>query len=265
MSLAPGGDSYGMRFLEVTDYAVRSAAVRLIRRDTPLEFLILPMVHIGDRSFYDAVTARLRGSHLIVAEGVGRPADPPPDPTLNWSTLNWPGLEMDELRPARRRWDPLSAGYRLAARFDRLGLAEQDIDYDALGVPVLWPDLTDEELTDGWRQVPAWQRALLTAASPLIGLHSGAFGTRRSLAEQLARDDEPELPPGFEQLHDLVGPRRDRLLMTALEAVHEVHAGDPLTVAVVYGAAHAGPITDGLRDRYGYGVRDAEWLTVFTL
>ncbi|HEY0534994.1 MAG TPA: hypothetical protein VGD29_25710 [Actinoplanes sp.] len=67
---------------------------------------------------------------------------------------------------AKPRWGALSAltaSYRLAARFDRLGLVEQDIDYDALGIPVLCPDLTDEEFAAGRGELPPWQRALMPA------------------------------------------------------------------------------------------------------
>lgn len=254
-----------MRFIEVTDYAVRSAALRLTRPDSPLEFLIFPMIHIGDASFYADVTSRLRRTDLIVAEGVGGPEEPPPvDPTLHW-----PGLELEDLSPPKPRWSAaglaLTASYRLAARFDRLGLVEQDIDYDALGVPVLCPDMNDKEFAAAWRQLPAWQRTLMMLTSPLAGLQRLALGDRRQFARGLAAVDTFEPPPGYEQVVDLIGAQRDHLLMTALEAIHEVHSGDPLTVAVVYGALHVPPLTDGLRERYGYVVRDAEWLTVFTL
>jgi hypothetical protein len=266
MSVAAPDDSGDMQLIEVTDYAVRSAALRLTRRESPLQFLIFPMVHIGEPAFYAAVTSRIRHADLIVAEGVGGPSEPEVDDP----TLHWPGLELEDLPPVPPRWGALSAltaSYRLAARFDRLGLVEQDIDYDTLGIPVLCPDMTGEEFAAGWRELPAWQRALMMAAGPLIGLDHLAFGSRRSLAAHLALDDNDvhDPPPGAEKLLDLIIGRRDRLLMTALEAIHEVHAGDPLTVAIVYGAYHVPAITHGLRARHGYSVRDAEWLTVFGL
>jgi hypothetical protein len=105
------------------------------------------------------------------------------------------------------------------------------------------------------------------AAGPLIGLDRLAFASRRSLAAELSLDDTDvhDPPPGREELLDLIVARRDRLLMKALEAVHEVHSGDPLTVSVVYGAYHVPAIIRGLRARYGYTVQDIEWLTVFTI
>jgi hypothetical protein len=59
-----------MQLIEATDYAVRSAALRLARRDAPLRFEIFPMVHLAEPAFYAVVTDRLRRSDLIVAEGV---------------------------------------------------------------------------------------------------------------------------------------------------------------------------------------------------
>ena len=270
--------SGGMQIVEVTDFGVRSAVLRLTRRDTPLRFEIFPMVHVGEAAFYDAVTERLRRCDLIVAEGIGRP-ESPGAPGLDADLgLDWPGLELNDpaAEPRDRkpwRWDAVSAltaGYRIPARFERFGLVEQNIDYDALGVPVLYPDLTDAEFAAGWRAVPAWQRAVALAAGPLVALDRLAFGSRRSLARGLEVSDTDwrERLAGSESMDDLlelIGDQRDRLLMTALDAVHDRCSGDAITVAVVYGAAHVPPVTHGLRSLHGYSVRGAEWLTIFGL
>jgi hypothetical protein len=265
-----------MQILEATDFAVRSAVLHLTRRTTPLRFEVFPMIHIGEPAFYEEVATRLRRCDLIIAEGVGGPAETAGDtgPENDDLALDWPGLELDDLPPAPPRsgfrWDPLTAltsSYRLPARFDRLGrlgLVEQRIDYGSLGVPVLCPDMTDAEFTAGWRALPAWQRAIGLIGAPLAGVGLLAFGSRRSLAGEMALDDTDWHQEDFE-LADLIGAKRDRLLMNALEAVHEVSSGEEITVAIVYGAEHVPPLTRGLWSRYGYSVRAAEWLTVFGL
>lgn len=127
------------------------------------------MIHIGEPAFYTAVAERLRHCDLIVAEGVGRPAAP------ERRTRSQAGV-------AKVAVPALTLSYQLPAWFARSGLVEQNIDYRALGVPVRYPDMTDEQFIAGWRKVPSWQRALAVAMGPMVGLERLVFGSRRALA-----------------------------------------------------------------------------------
>lgn len=248
--------SDGMQIVEVSLIGVRASVLRLSRRTTPLRFEIFPMVHIGEPAFYAAVADRLRRCDLVVAEGVG-------------------GMEMPGGRVGSRATTAGSAAvsaltfsYRLPAWFRRSGLVKQYIPYHSLGVPVVHPDMTDEQFTAGWREVPGWQRALAVAASPLIGLERLLFGSRRALARHLELTDldwhdQMADIDSMEQLLGLLGDQRDRLLLAALDATHQQRAEEAITVAVVYGASHVAPVVHGLSALHGYGVRGAEWLTVF--
>src|SRR4051812_2972494 len=104
-----------MQIIEVTGMGVRSAVINLQRRETPLRFVLFPMVHIGRPEFFAAVGARAGRCALVVAEGRGRSQ---PKVTL-------PGL-----------------AYRLLRRHRRSRLVIQDIREDTLGVPVVRPDLS---------------------------------------------------------------------------------------------------------------------------
>jgi hypothetical protein len=264
-----------MQIVEVTDFAVRSSVLRLTRPGTPLQYEIFPMIHTAEPQFYAAVADRLRRAGLIVAEGVGAPEQAPAaERDLEIASLDWPGLEIDAEALRVRRGglaaSAITASYRIPARFGSLGLVEENIDYDQLGVPVLYPDMTDAAFDDGFRALPAWQRALIVTALPLFGLHQAAFGSRRALARHLALDDTdwPARQAALEKMGGvakLIGEQRDHLLLTALDAVHDTCCGDPITVAVVYGAFHVPPLLQRLRSRHGYSVRGAEWLTVFDL
>jgi hypothetical protein len=220
---------------------VRSAVLRLRRHDTPLRFLIYPMVHVGEPAFYAAVTERLRGCDLIVVEGVGG------------GSVAASGLVET---------------YRLATRFRRAGLVEQSLDCQSLGVPVIRPDMTGEQFDEGWRAVQAWERALTLAVAPVVALDGLAFGSRRMLARELEETDLdwPDRALDIHSKHNLLALRtdlRDKLLIDALDEIHQRRRHEPITVAVVYGAAprrpgrarHAGPAR--LR------VQSAEWLTIF--
>jgi hypothetical protein len=244
-----------MQIVEVSVTGVRSAVLRLTRPGTPLRYEFYPMVHIGEPAFYAAVVERLRRCDLIVAEGVGRPAKPQ-------------RAARPRFGAAKAAVSALTAGYRLPALFARDGLVEQDIDYRALGVPVRYPDMTAEQFLAGWQKVPVWQKALAVTMGPLIGLERLAFGSRRALARDLELTDldwQDELQDidSIDDLFGLLGEQRDRLLIAELDEIHRRRRLEPITVAVVYGAGHVAPAVHGMRALHGYGVRSAEWLTVF--
>jgi hypothetical protein len=230
-----------MQIIEVSVVGVRSAVLRLQRPDTPLRFVIYPMVHVGEPAFYAAVRERLRRCDLIVAEGVGR---------------------------GSAAASALTETYRLATRFRRAGLVEQRIDYHSLGVPVLHPDLTGEQFDEGWRAAPVWERALTAAVVPVAALDRLVFGSRRMLARDLEETDLdwPDRMLDIDSKQELLAlltDRRDELLIDALDEIHQRRRHEAITVAVVYGAGHVAPVVHGMRALHGYGVKSAEWLTVF--
>ncbi|MEV0606228.1 hypothetical protein AB0I61_07670 [Polymorphospora rubra] len=246
-----------MQIIEVGMLGVRASVLRLTRRDTPLRFDVFPMVHIGEPAFYTAVADRLRRCDLILAEGVGGES----------ASSDASGRRR---RAARRSVaiSALTASYRLPARFKRSGLVEQDIRYEKLGVPVRYPDMTDAQFAAGWRRVPLWQRALTLVAAPLVGLERLAFGSRRALARHLELTDadwhdEFSDPESVDDLLALLGDQRDKLLITAMDEIHQQRRDEAITVAVVYGAQHVTPVVHGMRTLHGYSVRSPEWLTVF--
>jgi hypothetical protein len=230
-----------MQIVEVSVTGVRSAVLRLRRHGSPLRFVLYPMVHIAEPAFYAAVTERLRGCDLVVAEGVGG----------------------DSIAVSA-----LTATYQVPARWGDLGLVEQNIDFAGLGIPVCRPDLTGEEFAEAWRAVPLWQRAMAMTAAPAVALNRLVFGSRRALARQMEEtdldwQDRALYIESKDDLLALLTDVRDRRLLEALDEIHRQRSHEEITVAIVYGAAHVAPVVHGLRSLHGYGVRSAEWLTVF--
>ena len=251
--------SDGMQIIEVSMIGVRSSVLRLTRRDTPLRFEIFPMVHIGEPAFYAAVAERLRRCDLVVAEGVGR-TDAPGES----------GAPRRRAGTAAAVVSTLTASYRLPARFERSGLVRQDIRWEALGVPVCYPDMTGAQFAACWRLVPPWQRGLAMVVAPLIGVERLIRGSRRALARHLELTDagwhDEMMDVGsMEELMDLLGNQRDKLLIAAMDDIHRRRRHEAITVAVVYGAQHVAPIVHGMHALHGYRVRSAEWLTVIGL
>ena len=96
-----------MQYIESSVIGIRSAVITLKRRETPLRFVVFPMVHVAEPDFYHEVAARAGECDLIVAEGA--------------PSRHYP---MQELM-ARIRWDHL---------VDQVTA----LDLEALGVPVQW-------------------------------------------------------------------------------------------------------------------------------
>ena len=59
-----------MQFIEKNSFNVRSAVYHLKKDGASLEFLLLPMAHVGSKEFYNEVSRRLAACDLILAEGV---------------------------------------------------------------------------------------------------------------------------------------------------------------------------------------------------
>lgn len=229
-----------MQIVEVTGYAIRSAVITMRRKETPLEFVIFPMLHVASPTFYSQVRLRLRECDLIVLEGIrGKSA----------------GVSA------------LTLAYRFAPRRRRNGLQEQR---DELllpkDVPVINPDVTAAEAISDLKALPRWTYILLMVAAPVMGLVFALRGPRAFFHEDQVVEDLPSTLRAEEMADNPVEhamtDRRDRRLLDALSEIHAERSSEPIRVAVVYGAGHVAAIVSGLRDRNGYRAREAEWLTV---
>lgn len=133
-----------MQIIEITGLGVRSAVITLRRGGTPLQFMLVPMMHVAAPSFYRQVHRRLSGCDLIVAEGV---------------------------RGKAGQLSALTLAYRFAPRRRRNNLEEQD---DAMllpdGIPVIRPDVTAAEAVADLKTLPRWMYWLLLAAAPAMGV-----------------------------------------------------------------------------------------------
>lgn len=162
----------------------------------------------------------------------------------------------------------ITLAYRFAPRWRRNGLVEQtDEVLLPEGVPVINPDVTAEQAIADLRALPRWLYVLVLIAAPVYGLVFALRGPRAFLDADTAVDDFPLTARAEEMDDDPVGhalsDRRDQLLLDALGEIHTERGGEPLRVAVVYGAGHVRAIVHGLADRYGYAPREAEWVTVY--
>jgi hypothetical protein len=236
-----------MQIIEVTDFGVRSAVIRMRHRRTALQFVLYPMIHMATPEFYLAVTARLERADVVVVEGVGG---------------------------GRRKSSVVLRALMLSytvLRFNRrTKLVRQRINYAALGVPVIRPDFDTEEFTAGWRRLPLTDRLAMWFVLPFIIVARLFGGTRKIWSQSMEQYDLPSphdeaMADGSPHLEALFVDDRDERLLAALCQLHEERSGESIEVAVVYGAAHVPAVVRGLRSRYGYRPHGAEWLTVADL
>ncbi len=231
-----------MQIIEVTETAVRVAELQLERRQSPLRFVLYPMLHVGSPDFYAEVTRRLRAADVIVAEGVGA-----------------------DSRAARH----LTAGYRALADDARRQLMVQHLDYASTGAEIVCPDMRGAEFDARWQTVPRWQRALLRGAVGAAVAGQAAFGDRwlqlvleHSTLDDLPTNRETLAKDPMPDIERVVLDERDELLVAALVDLHERRHDEQAIVAVTYGAEHMRAVVTQLNRRFGYRVRAGEWLTV---
>ncbi|MER5793683.1 hypothetical protein [Streptomyces sp. NPDC001980] len=133
-----------MQIIEVTGYADRSAVITMRRTQTPLEFVIFPMLHVASPTLYSQVRLRPRECDLIVVEGIrGR--------SVGASALTL----VYQFAPRRRR-------NGLQEQRDELVLPE--------GVPLVNPDVPAAEAVADLKTLPRWRYVLLILVAPVRGL-----------------------------------------------------------------------------------------------
>jgi len=225
-----------MQIIDTGAFGTRSAVLRLRRRGSELTFLVFPMLHVAAPEFYAEVQRRLGDCAVVVAEGVsGR------------SVLTW----------------ALTLSYRVMPANRRNGLVRQHIDYAALGVPVVRPDVTGAEFERSWRALPLSLRLLVWCVLPAIVVMQFFGGRKRLLAPDVAvNDDDVPESEMEERFQNAFSGERDQRLLAALVELHETRSNESIDVGIVYGAAHVPDLVQGLSVALGYRVSSADWITV---
>lgn len=231
-----------MQIIESTDYGVRSVVLRLEAGEADPAFVLFPMIHVAEPSFYEEIGRRLEDCDLVLCEGVRSPT----------SSL-------------------LTSSYRFCADSPRLGLVSQSsMRMSHVADRMIHADVQGEAFEARWWRSGTWLRFLVPLVAPLFGLYLRYFGTRRLIARGLRlnlrrsradtlRDDD------FRELFALLLDWRDRRLIRVIDQQRRKHGDGEVCIAVLYGARHMKAVLRHLLDRCGYRVAKAEWTTVFEL
>jgi hypothetical protein len=230
-----------VQIIEVTELAgVRSSVVAFRRKGSGLRFVLYPMIHLGEPSFYEAVSHRTSACDILIMEGVGRSS----------------------------RVRAITTAYRWAAGSS--GLVVQNLRYTGDGTPphLICPDMTREEFDRRWSRIALRIRVTVLVLAPCYGLMMRVLGPRRAMArlstdEVSDYEDDDFTSDKYQDLDDLILRARDRLVVDALAELHEHRSDQELQIGVVYGAGHMPAVIQALWT-LGYRPYAAEWLTVFS-
>jgi hypothetical protein len=230
-----------MQFVEANSFELVSAVHELERRDEPLRFVLFPMIHIGERSYYEDVAARASRCDLLLVEGV---------PSV-WARI------------ATRAYGLFAA---------RLGLVTQrELNLRTLGPKIVNTDMTADEFNQAYSRLPILAQAILPLLLPLYGLYFLFNGSRERIAKQIETTDLPlrerilEATEETDALERLLLGRRDRMFLNRLQSVFDESRGKSLTVGIIYGAGHMPAIFRYLSQHLGYRVSSSSWAPVFSL
>ena len=233
-----------MQFIEKNSLNVRSAVYHLKKDDSGLEFVLFPMIHVGSKEFYDEVSRRLAECDVILAEGVNS-----------------------------KKGNLLTLSYRIVKKIRRMDLVTQQegMKISGLREKIINPDMEGRVFDEHWSALPFSLKAQLFFFIPVYVVYLFLFGTRETLADNMALEDLPSSDEilfqdeSFEKLDSLLIDKRDQRLIDSIGKLHDSHRHNKKTVGIVYGARHMRNVVNFLLLKLNYRVAKAEWVTVFDL
>ena len=232
-----------MQFIEKNSFNVRSAVYSLKKDGSALEFLIFPMIHVGSAEFYDEISRRLASCDLILAEGV-----------------------------KSRRGNLLTLSYRIVRHIRRMELITQQdgMRVESFRAKILNTDIDGAAFDERWSSLPIFMRVQLLVFVPVFVGYLFLFGTRETLAENIALDDLPSSEEilsddeDFGPLDSLLIDERDRILIEHVARLDDQQK-EAMQIGIVYGARHMRNTIRFLMQKLNYRIAKAEWVNVFDL
>lgn len=203
---------------------------------------LFPMVHVGDRSFYEGVHADALDHDVVLVEGVRSPVTRRLTRAYRWIDLERLGLV---LQPRLR------AGGHTKAR-------------------IVLADLSTEEFHAEWREVPLRLRLALSVGAPIFGLSQRFLATRESVAARMCLEDHRSSEEILSWTPQLAGvwrcvlEARDVRLIERLSSELGQATRETKRIAIVYGAQHMRAVSAELARR-GFVCSESKWRELISL
>ncbi|MDQ4087223.1 MAG: hypothetical protein M3177_04305 [Pseudomonadota bacterium] len=229
-----------MQILESSMLGLRTARTVFRSPRSAVSVTLYPMVHVGDRRFYEETYREAFAHDVVLVEGVRSPVS-----------------------------RNLTRSYRWID-FEKLGLVQQPKypPQEAVAARIVRADLTAEEFHREWRKVALLLRAAFLFGAPLYGLYRRLFSSRQSLARNMCLEDRRSAEevlnwsPRFEPVYRSILHARDERLVQCMAA--ELDCASEKRVAIVYGARHMRAVLRELTRR-GFHCSQSTWRTIFSL
>jgi hypothetical protein len=219
-----------MQLTEMSADGYRTSVAVLQRPAGGLRWVVVPTIHMGHADYYWAIWQRLRSCQAVVAE--------------MWDGPSSTGMAYaNAMRLARQR----------AGR----DLVPQDIDYGALGVPVIFPDEHLVPDADPGRRMSRQERVTATVLTPVLAL-------QMALAGDWLGNAALEVHDHTEVARSVMDVQREDLLLAVIREIDGEFAAEDMEVAVVFGALHMPTV---VRDLTSLGHRvlpGTQWLTAIS-
>ena len=153
-----------MQFIEKNSFNVRSAIYRLKKEGDGLEFILFPMIHVGSREYYGEVSQRLAKCDLILAESVDS-----------------------------KKVNLLTRSYRIVKKIRRMDLVTQQegMKVSSFREKIVNPDIEGRAFDERWSSLPVMLKVQIFFLMPIYVVHLFLFGTRETIAENIALEDLP--------------------------------------------------------------------------
>ena len=203
-------------------------------------FLIIPMVHIGDQSFYEDVSRRLDECQTIIFEGV-------------------PGFRSRLLTQA----------YRITVKRRSLGLVLQRdaIRMNRFKAHKIHGDITSEGFAAQWRTLPWLQQIGVLILAPIYGCWTYLVASRDSLARGKSTDSLSNAYALRESdsavdIRDVLLTKRDELIVSCIDDYIRNCEDNNETAAILFGAGHMPAIVSHLMHKHCYSAKKSEWVSV---
>ncbi|MDH5233024.1 MAG: hypothetical protein OEY38_23470 [Gammaproteobacteria bacterium] len=228
-----------MQFLESSVIGLRAAIYQFSSSEHNLEFVVFPMVHIGDPLYYQQILKQLGACDNVIFEGV----------------------------KSKKIWF-LTQSYKIVAKRKSLGLVTQNsaLRLKELPLNLIHGDVSEDKFNKAWSEIPLYFRILVSLLAPLYGVYKYLSASRESLAQGHTLDDLNTMEDLSDTdaeiaLNKVILDDRDRELIATIEKHVKLHRNKQEKTAIIYGAKHMPAVVTVLTTKFGYRVTNSEWVS----